>query len=291
MKQAVQIERVGPISPEQFWAEYVDVGRPVILTGIVEHWPAFKRWSPEYFKREFGSTPIGAERQRSKDPREHVGKRHLLQTTLGSLVDRIAAGEEPKHYLSEWMVFEKIPSLADDLGSLDHYQRMRRNYPESLQRRMQLKPTLWFGPAGSYTTLHRDPGDNFLAQIMGHKKVIMFPADQERELYYPWHEMCRPDCCLAGWSPIDVEAPDLERFPLYANATPYECTLGPGEILFIPIHWWHYVSSLDTVISISTWWFRRLRDWRPSTATWVPGRHAIECWLRQKQRQLLAARG
>jgi len=98
-----------------------------------------------------------AERQRSKDPKEHVGRRDLLTTTLGSLVDMFSAKDEPKYYLSEWMVFEKIPSLAGDLGSLAHYQRMRRSYPESLQRRMQLKPTLWLGPAGAYiVSLSRD---------------------------------------------------------------------------------------------------------------------------------------
>lgn len=31
-------------------------------------------------------------------------------------------------------------------------------------------------------------------------------------------------------------------------------TLSPGQVLFVPRHWWHYVESLDPVtVSINSW--------------------------------------
>lgn len=30
-------------------------------------------------------------------------------------------------------------------------------------------------------------------------------------------------------------------------------TLTPGQVLFVPRHWWHYVENVDSAISINTW--------------------------------------
>jgi hypothetical protein len=29
--------------------------------------------------------------------------------------------------------------------------------------------------------------------------------------------------------------------------------LEPGDVLFVPHKWWHYVENLDTAVSINTW--------------------------------------
>jgi hypothetical protein len=49
----------------------------------------------------------------------------------------------------------------------------------------------------------------------------------------------------------DHHAPDLERWPLFSEATPIRVTLGPGETLFIPCGWWHTARSLTVTISVA----------------------------------------
>ena len=46
---------------------------------------------------------------------------------------------------------------------------------------------------------------------------------------------------------------DLNKFPLFAKATPYRFTLQPGETIFNPAGWWHatrlFSPSIAMVIS------------------------------------------
>ena len=53
---------------------------------------------------------------------------------------------------------------------------------------------------------------------------------------------------------VDIENPDLERFPLFAKAPYLECILNEGEMLYIPEKCWHYVRSLSLSFSVSFWW-------------------------------------
>ena len=46
----------------------------------------------------------------------------------------------------------------------------------------------------------------------------------------------------------------LSRFPRHMEARYVECILHPGECLYIPRGWWHYVRSLSASCSVSFWW-------------------------------------
>jgi lysine-specific demethylase 8 len=51
-----------------------------------------------------------------------------------------------------------------------------------------------------------------------------------------------------------VERPDLDQYPLFAQAQGEELVLEAGEMLYIPPHHWHFVRSLAVSFSISFWW-------------------------------------
>lgn len=53
---------------------------------------------------------------------------------------------------------------------------------------------------------------------------------------------------------MDIDAPDLEKFPQFAGLEHWDCTLEPGDMLFIPSKWWHFVKSLSVSFSVSFWW-------------------------------------
>ncbi len=46
-------------------------------------------------------------------------------------------------------------------------------------------------------------------------------------------------------SKVDIMCPDFELHPLLSTARHSELVLGPGEMLFIPRHCWHFVQAID----------------------------------------------
>lgn len=44
-------------------------------------------------------------------------------------------------------------------------------------------------------------------------------------------------------SPVDIQDPDLKRFPNFPKAHRLNCVLRPGDVLFMPAFWWHEVQS------------------------------------------------
>ena len=53
------------------------------------------------------------------------------------------------------------------------------------------------------------------------------------------------------FSPIDLDRPDFERYPLFRDVKVLEVIVEPGETVFLPLGWWHQVTALDVSLSFS----------------------------------------
>ena len=150
-------------------------------------------------------------------------------------------GKVPIGYLAQHPLFEQLPNLRRDfsvppccsVGSLQHVNA-------------------WLGPAGTVTPLHFDSYDNVLTQACGYKRVRLYPASQTPNLYVKAAGGDGLDA-QGNVSAVDIEAPDLARFPDFAKAEGCEAVIGPGDGLFIPAGCWHHVRSLSTAFSVSFW--------------------------------------
>ncbi|XP_058536884.1 bifunctional peptidase and arginyl-hydroxylase JMJD5 isoform X2 [Ochotona princeps] len=212
-------------SLQHFREHFLLPGRPVILEGVVDHWPCMKKWSLEYIQEVAGCRTVPVE----------VGSRYTddewsqrLMTVNDFVSKHIVNKAKDVGYLAQHQLFDQIPELKQDIGIPD-YCCLGRGEEE------EITINAWFGPQGTVSPLHQDPQQNFLVQ--------------ESEALYP-HETH----LLHNTSQVDVENPDLEKFPRFAEVQSLACVLEPGDMLFIPVKHWHYVRALDLSFSVSFWW-------------------------------------
>ena len=118
------------------------------------------------------------------------------------------------------------------------------------------------GTAGTRTRCHFDSYHNILAQVVGYKFCILFPPEVGKGLYPVTGDDAKDSCAQGNISMIDVEEEEEERegganprFPLYpGRKASWMGVLGPGDCLFIPQGWWHYIRAITTSISVNFWW-------------------------------------
>jgi lysine-specific demethylase 8 len=214
------------------------------------------------------------------DPADYLRSVRRETMPLGRFLDLVAGAGQGScsRYLAQYPVAKAAPRLLEDIEPPDEYMRAPACLPRRLAERLRLEPALWIGPEGAVTTLHFDSTHNLFAQISGAKKVILIPPGQSAFLYYPCHDFG----LNLHFSPVDVEHPDPKRHPRFALATPHEIIVRPGEMLFIPATWWHYLRALEPSISLNFWW-------NTPTTLLGPVRHLVYEWRARIRR--LAARG
>lgn len=164
--------------------------------------------------------------------------KHLLNTLAGSTGGASApsgAQQQQQELQQQLQQQLRIGSAALD-ASVQSGNGLQQ--PEQLVLTQQ--PRLWVSPAGAVSPLHYDKSHSFLVQVAGTKRMLFFSPDQLHRLY------CYADThLLRRRSRVNVSAPDLTKFPLFADVAALEVVLQPGDIVCFPSFWSHYTESLE----------------------------------------------
>jgi hypothetical protein len=227
--QRVPIDRFTAF-PEHFDRDYRAPRRPAIISGAVDDWPV-RRWTPRMLDEEFGDieTPATVDLPESGVVYLRQEKAHRRTMTVRELVALMESGAPC--YIDQADI-SRFPKLADACP-IDSLIAQGRRFVN-----------LWVG-ARTRSGLHYDPMDNYLIQIYGRKEAIL-AAPADRKSLYPF-----PDNIAK--SRVDPEAPDLEQFPKARRATFWTGTLEPGDLLYIPRGWWHFLRAPEASISVNLW--------------------------------------
>ena len=236
---------------------------PVVLRGLVEAWPLVRaaRASAEdavaYLQRfDSGAMPAVA----TVAPPEAKGRifydddlqgfnfRHEripLAVALKTLLKYLHDDGAPTIYLGATTIDTYLPGLRaeNDLDLGDH----------------DALASIWIGNR-SRIPAHQDLPDNLACVAAGRRRFTLFPPDQLANLY-----IGPLDFTPAGQavSLVDFAAPDLARFPRFAEALAHAqvAELGPGDAVFIPSMWWHHIEALDGFNVLVNYWWRQSPAW------------------------------
>jgi hypothetical protein len=119
--------------------------------------------------------------------------------------------------------------------------------------------SIWIGNR-TRIPAHQDLPDNLACVVAGRRRVTLFPPQQLSNLY-----IGPLDFNPAGQaiSLVDFDAPDYDRFPRFAEALEHAqvAELGPGDAVFIPSMWWHYMQALEDFNVLVNYWWRRASAW------------------------------
>lgn len=230
------VERGHQLSRDEFFERYYCANRPVVITGMLDAWPAMTQWTPEYFKSKFGHHMVEVQAGRNSDPDYEINSaQHKQQMPFGEYVDLVNSGVETNDFYmtanNTGINGQVLKGLWDDVPVIEEYLRNEESN----------RGFFWYGPKGIVTPLHHDLTNNFMAQVQGRKLIRLIPPSRLPYVYNYRH-------C---YSQVDLNQIDYERFPDFRHIKTIDVVLEPGEILFLPLGYWHHVSGLDISITMT----------------------------------------
>ncbi|XP_023130340.1 HSPB1-associated protein 1 homolog [Amphiprion ocellaris] len=249
---------IKPFSPEESRRILDHLQQPAVFLNMTCSWPVLN-WTAEHLSGCLGDKLVRFRLGRKEETNtplfetqcsyEEAKVAQFLSWTQGQFGADV--GPFSKYSHSEYwayadykyiaMLFHDQPSMFEDV-KWSEFGFEGRNGRES---------TLWIGTEGANTPCHLDSyGCNLVLQVQGRKRWHLFPPEDTAKLYptrVPYEES-------SVFSQVDVRHPDLRRFPAFQGARAHVVTLQPGQVLYVPRHWWHYVESVDPLtVSINSW--------------------------------------
>lgn len=250
------VRTIDPVDAATFHHEIRPAGQPVLIKGLVAGWPvvgaakagrgALLSYLGALASEQPVTYSIGAP---EIEGRFHYreGARELNftreQASLPQflhLLDREAALEQPRALAGQGLAPHRcLPGFhpANPLPLL----------PPAIL------PRMWLGNAARVAT-HNDELENIACCAAGRRRFTLFPPEAVGDLYMGPFEL------TPGGTPISmvhVTAPDLDRYPRYADALEVAqvAEMEPGDALYVPYQWYHHVESLEPVnLLINYWW-------------------------------------
>ena len=224
---------------------YLANNTPALITDGLCDWSERGRWSPEWLSSRIAERTIAV--CVSRDSRFNYKPAQLRDESRDFSVHEMqfaaavklitAATGDDQLYVMQHPLAEAFPELLEKI-----------EVPPWIADRAPIITNLWFG-GRTITQLHYDSQNNFFAQLHGTKEFIIFaPRDT------PYLDPFPVDAALPHVSGVRPDRPDSEQRPEFALAKPIRFTVQPGELLFLPAFWWHWVKAHEVSISINFWW-------------------------------------
>lgn len=250
------VERMPCPSEEQF-TEMLKAGTPKVLQGELAGTKALQDWTVDYLRDKCG----------------HAAVRVFISTGDDYSVD-IDSTSQTRKQIQDMTMSEFVGRISDEPGYAPLLERGERYYlyafPAQLfdgvlaelpeprflrnERHGPVRSNFWISPPGFITLAHSDPfHDNLLAQFRGVKRLLLWDPTQAPLLY-----LNQFGAANHGRSQPNLMKPDFDRYPRLRESHALEVCLHPGDVLYLPEAWVHYVYTDSLSISVNYWFSLRM---------------------------------
>jgi len=241
------VDRRRDLTEREFREEYLKPRRALILQGEVEQWPAFTKWTLDFFRETYGDLelPTGKVFQ----PQGAMKVRDFVDYIRDFERERLAnPSDDFPRYVEGWYFRHAFPELEQDFRFPPCFgpDWFVSRYPQ----RINPKGTgILIGTTGSYTKLHVDGQHthNWLAQISGRKRWMLVDGKELAPVYKTRAE--------AAGNYKGIDHPDLAAYLEHHPVHYYDCITEPGDLIFFPGFVFHQVVGLSPSVSLTHNWF------------------------------------
>ncbi|XP_076306272.1 tRNA wybutosine-synthesizing protein 5-like [Tachypleus tridentatus] len=209
-----------------------------------------EKWTAGYLAEQVGNQPVKVHVSTSTKL-DFINKNFLYRTLpFNEFIARAAEEKHSNYFLDEKEVYY-MRSLGDDPRK--DVADIRRqfsglakdiSYSDIFPEKQFFSSVFRIASKGLCLWTHYDVMDNLLIQVKGKKYAVLFHPNDVSYMYMNGDKS----------EVLDVENPDLEKYPEFIKATKYTCTLDSGDILFIPALWLHNMTSLEFGVAVNVFW-------------------------------------
>lgn len=226
----------------KFSAETNEIFNEVVIQNLNEHklykglaksWPAYKKWSFDYFKEKYGTKDVIINNNKGIVDPKAPQKSETIE--LKKYIEELENGTLKYLKLSSLAQKEKSLQLDLDLTWLKKFKKIF-SFGETFY--------MFIGGKNTKTPMHNEFPTTIYIQIHGIKKWVIYrPEDRifldaitERRPYF-----------------FSKHIPDTENSEnkIARFATKYEIILEPGDVLVVPPFYWHYVENITDSIGVA----------------------------------------
>lgn len=253
------------IHPDNIPDEVYASTQPIILKGLVNHWPLVKAGlesneiAVELLKSTYSGKPAsvyfgepGTTRFSYNEDLSTLNfeiRKALINDVLDEILAFSHESAPPIRYIASNIIDIYFPELIEE-----HNLSFSGSYFEAhpLEFADPLKG-IWIGNK-TLSPCHYDAQSNMACCVVGKRKFTLFPPEQIHNLYPGPLDLTPGGPAITL---VDFDNPDFNKYPRYKNAIEagQVAELEPGDALFIPCMWWHQVQALESFnVLINYWW-------------------------------------